>query len=459
MRNVNTEITLIWILAVLVGALLYHFFLGRRGKISAEWETRYQTVEKELQEERARHNKMKSQVEAAVSKANSFSSAAHEVEKLKTKIHDLQKESENASLQAGKLRSDLAAEHSKVTNLMVDHGEVEEMKNRIRNQEKELSGIKSDAQKFKAELDIALSERAKLAAALNESQVNEMKNKIQRLENDLHSSRMLVAKFQTEANAVADEKKKVQAESSQVEQHKKDAESLRLKLGAVENDLQKARQGLSELNQLRTEVQNLKSEKDKWEDEANAQARNASDAIQLGEKISRLEHQLKTTTEEKAKIEKGSGEVLHLKEEQGQLRSKIALLESELLASKQAYEELEEKYEKSQNEKSSFSGQLKAESLEPTASEPQIGKPDNLKRIEGIGPKLEDLLYENNIYTFQQLADLSVEKIQNILDEAGEQYRIHDPGTWPVQAKLLAEGKFEEFEKLTLELKAGRKVE
>jgi predicted flap endonuclease-1-like 5' DNA nuclease len=329
------------------------------------------------------------------------------------------------------------------------------LKNRIRNQEKELTGIKTDAQKFKSELGLALSEKAKLTATLNESQVNEMKNKIQRLENDLHSSRMLVAKFQSEANAVADEKKKLQAESVQVEQFKKDSDSLRSKLSTVESDLQKARQGLAEVNQLKTDIQNLKSEKDKWENEANAQAQNAADAIQSKEKIIVLEKQIQAIQQEKERAEKSSAEVLHLKEDQGQLRTKIALLESDLVASRQAYEELEKNYEalQSGNISSAELNEASSASLQTSGT----SKPDNLSRIEGIGPKLEDLFYENNIYTFQQLAGLSVERIQSILDEAGEQYRIHDPETWPEQAKLLAEGKFEEFEKLSLELKAGKR--
>ena len=84
---------------------------------------------------------------------------------------------------------------------------------------------------------------------------------------------------------------------------------------------------------------------------------------------------------------------------------------------------------------------------------------DDLKRVEGIGPKLAEILNSHDILTFSQLAATKTEDLQAILDKAGEAYRIHNPGTWPQQAQLLAEGRIEEFEKLTDELKGGRRVD
>lgn len=84
-------------------------------------------------------------------------------------------------------------------------------------------------------------------------------------------------------------------------------------------------------------------------------------------------------------------------------------------------------------------------------------KKDNLKKVEGIGPKIEQLLFEDKIYTFKQLAASSIELIQSILDKAGDRYRIHDPSTWPEQAKLAAEDKWEDLKIMQDQLKGGRK--
>lgn len=81
---------------------------------------------------------------------------------------------------------------------------------------------------------------------------------------------------------------------------------------------------------------------------------------------------------------------------------------------------------------------------------------DDLKRLEGIGPKIEELLNGVGIHTWKQLSLTSPEVLATILQRAGDRYRIHDPSSWPEQAKLLAEGRFDEFETLTDSLMGGR---
>ena len=83
-------------------------------------------------------------------------------------------------------------------------------------------------------------------------------------------------------------------------------------------------------------------------------------------------------------------------------------------------------------------------------------KVDDLKIVEGIGPKIEELINDGGINTWAELAAAPVERLQEILDAAGERFRIHDPGTWPRQAGLLAESRWDEFKQLTDELDGGR---
>ncbi len=84
---------------------------------------------------------------------------------------------------------------------------------------------------------------------------------------------------------------------------------------------------------------------------------------------------------------------------------------------------------------------------------------DDLKVVEGIGPKIEGLLNEGGIHTWADLANAPKEKVQTILDEAGPRYNMHDPETWSAQAKLADEAKWEELETLQDELKGGKKVD
>ncbi|MBU6341558.1 MAG: 50S ribosomal protein L27 [Bacteroidetes bacterium] len=85
-------------------------------------------------------------------------------------------------------------------------------------------------------------------------------------------------------------------------------------------------------------------------------------------------------------------------------------------------------------------------------------KPDDLKIVEGIGPKIETLLKEGGIQNWDDLAAAPVEKLKEILDAAGPRYQIHDPSTWAAQAKFAAEGKWDELKEYQEMLIGGRDV-
>lgn len=81
---------------------------------------------------------------------------------------------------------------------------------------------------------------------------------------------------------------------------------------------------------------------------------------------------------------------------------------------------------------------------------------DDLKVVEGIGPKIDELLVADGITTWHQLSTTPVERIQSILDAGGSGFRIANPSTWARQAGLLASARWAEFKTLTDELTAGR---
>ncbi len=84
---------------------------------------------------------------------------------------------------------------------------------------------------------------------------------------------------------------------------------------------------------------------------------------------------------------------------------------------------------------------------------------DDLKIIEGIGPKIEGLLKDANIYTWEELAESDPDDLRSILNAAGESYRIHDPTTWPAQARLAVNGSWELLREYQDQLKGGREVD
>lgn len=90
------------------------------------------------------------------------------------------------------------------------------------------------------------------------------------------------------------------------------------------------------------------------------------------------------------------------------------------------------------------------------ASTEWVSLKDDLKRIEGIGPKIEELLNASGIQTFKQLSATKADKVKTILDAAGKRFQMHDPTTWAKQANLAAESKWEALDKLQSELKGGK---
>jgi len=83
-------------------------------------------------------------------------------------------------------------------------------------------------------------------------------------------------------------------------------------------------------------------------------------------------------------------------------------------------------------------------------------KKDNLKKIEGIGPKIEKMFNEAGITTWSVLSKTKVSTLKAILAAAGPRYKMHNPGSWPKQSKLAAKGDWKALDKLQDELNGGK---
>jgi predicted flap endonuclease-1-like 5' DNA nuclease len=97
-----------------------------------------------------------------------------------------------------------------------------------------------------------------------------------------------------------------------------------------------------------------------------------------------------------------------------------------------------------------FGGESPAKAEE----EAEAGPSDDLILIEGIGPKISTVVAAAGITTFAELAATDTARLQAILDEAG----IHtiNPATWPEQARLAAQGKWDELHELQDRIKNGQ---
>ena len=81
---------------------------------------------------------------------------------------------------------------------------------------------------------------------------------------------------------------------------------------------------------------------------------------------------------------------------------------------------------------------------------------DDLTKVEGIGPKLAEILNASGINSFRTLAGTTPVQLRAVLDMAEGNFAAHDPSTWPQQAQMAADGKWDELQKWQDELDGGR---
>ncbi|MCK0123328.1 50S ribosomal protein L21 [Gelidibacter sp. F2691] len=100
--------------------------------------------------------------------------------------------------------------------------------------------------------------------------------------------------------------------------------------------------------------------------------------------------------------------------------------------------------------------EAKAEKAAPkAAAKKSTGKADDLKKIEGAGPKAAEALVAAGVDTFAKLADMKPEAISEILTEASSRLAHIVTDTWPKQAKLAADGKWDELQVYQEKLDGG----
>ena len=95
-------------------------------------------------------------------------------------------------------------------------------------------------------------------------------------------------------------------------------------------------------------------------------------------------------------------------------------------------------------------------SAKKAAPKKAAAKGDDLKKIEGIGPKMAEIFVNSGLDTFAKFAAAGTDKIKEILAEAGPRYAKKECSTWCEQAQMAADGKWDELKKWQDELDGGK---
>jgi predicted flap endonuclease-1-like 5' DNA nuclease len=83
-------------------------------------------------------------------------------------------------------------------------------------------------------------------------------------------------------------------------------------------------------------------------------------------------------------------------------------------------------------------------------------KADDLKLVEGIGPKIEKLFHRAGLKTWASVAKTNPERLKEILVKGGDRFQMHNPGTWPIQCQMMVDDKWKELKAYQEKLDGGK---
>lgn len=187
-----------------------------------------------------------------------------------------------------------------------------------------------------------------------------------------------------------------------------------------------------------------------------AQAREAQHAEQT-RRLRELESELKTYVGTKEKLAEQERVLAAMAEE----LKKCAACDEKLRKAERTIAELEDRARacadcEAERERLQKLVAILEQKGSPTEKKADKKKPDDLKVVEGIGPKITELLGAGGIQTFKQLAEAEVSRIKELLSHGGPRFSMADPSSWPAQAKLAAEGRWDDLNAFQAKLRAGR---
>lgn len=96
-----------------------------------------------------------------------------------------------------------------------------------------------------------------------------------------------------------------------------------------------------------------------------------------------------------------------------------------------------------------------APAKEAPAEKPKKESADNLTKIEGVGPKAAEALVAAGIDSYTAMAKAKPDAIKSVLTEASSRLAHLDPTSWPKQAQMAADGKWDELKAWQDDAKGG----
>lgn len=87
---------------------------------------------------------------------------------------------------------------------------------------------------------------------------------------------------------------------------------------------------------------------------------------------------------------------------------------------------------------------------------PDDNRVDDLKKLEGIGPRIEKLLNDAGIKNYAKLATMDRDHLKTLLEKGGREFDMNEPKSWPYQAELAAKENWSRLKEYQAFLLDGR---
>ncbi|WP_419213746.1 30S ribosomal protein S2 [Maribacter sp. X9] len=99
--------------------------------------------------------------------------------------------------------------------------------------------------------------------------------------------------------------------------------------------------------------------------------------------------------------------------------------------------------------------EVDVEATQKAVANDSTSEADDLTKIEGVGPKAAEALVAAGMTSYADIAKGDPEKIKEILTESSSRMAHLDPTSWPKQAKMAADGKWDELQAWQDNVKGG----
>lgn len=363
-----------------------------------------------------------------------------------------------------KMQADMREAASRA-NIVEATAKLEAAESKTKELSVQLEKATAEAEQIASQLEAAKqelkSEQAKVEAT--EKQKSELAEQLEASKQAEHELAKAQASLREMSEQLALQHNKTDELVSAASEQANEKGNLVAQIAALEKKLQPAE---SRINQLESEKQELKSEsaqllaeKENLLDQSKAKQNEIQNAVH--DKLEQYEAKL---TQQQREFDRLSAELSQSEKNNAILQEQV----SKLSPVRQAAESkngamttpaIQPRQTADASNAFSKNGSPKQKSGRKTSKKVSSNgatklKPDDLRKIDGIGPKIANLLKSDGIETYLQLANASQQQLKEILANAGPRFKRHNPETWSQQARFAAVG---EWEELRVFLAANRK--